>query len=352
LAQDLAKILGIEVNKVQIRTRGDGEVSIIDAICLLTGMEPHDAAQTLRNLRNFNPVGSRISHCQFPGERQRPTPVTDLSTLYEILMLLPGKRAAECRRKAAQLMIRYLGGDMSLIQEVEKMHHIQQRLAEEAPDHPLRAFGREVEADQSSGSEEPEIVHPEPEEVDPKGDYLYGMRVPGELGVLKVGRTIDVGRRERELSSGLVQTFRTVIIFVGAGPIEKNVHKILRDQQVSNEIFRVNAEELKEAVKAARLEYKREQNLMTLRPPSEEQPPNKRRRLAEDLDLEERQIALEHQKAKNALEIKERNQDLREREATFNQNLREREARFVMEMEERKLSLREREAQINKQLAE
>jgi hypothetical protein len=152
-------------------------------------------------------------------------------------------------------------------------------------------------------------------------------------------------------------------------------------------------EELKEAVKAARLEYKREQNLMTLRPPMEEQPPNKRRRLAEDLDLEERQIALEHQKAKNAREIKERDQDLREREATFNQNLREREAtfnqnlrereatfnqdlrerdatlrerdqnlrerdqnlrereaKFEIEMEERKLSLREREAKINNKI--
>lgn len=268
LAQDLAKALGIEVDEVQIRKTEDGEVSIIDAISLLTGMCSRDAVKALSRLIQYFPeVWTRCQHFIFSGQGQRPTPVSDLATLYEILMLLPGKRAAECRRKAAQLMIRYLGGDLSLIQEVEKMHHIQQRLAEEAPDHPLRAFGREVEADQSSGLEEPEIVHPEPEEVDPKGDYLYGMRVPGELGVLKVGRTIDVGRRERELSSGLVQQFRTVIIFVGAGPIEKNVHKILRDQQVSNEIFRVNVEDLKEAVKAARLEYKREQNLMTLRPP-------------------------------------------------------------------------------------
>ena len=61
-------------------------------------------------------------------------------------MLLQGRQAASVRRQAAELMCRYLGGDISLVDEVCTLRGIQNDLAVRAPNDPRRAFGEAVEA--------------------------------------------------------------------------------------------------------------------------------------------------------------------------------------------------------------
>jgi hypothetical protein len=227
------------------------------------------------------------------------------------------------------------------------------------------------------------------------------MRVPAQPDLLKVGRTKDVTKREQTLSCGQVQPFRTVVVFQGAGPLEKYVHKFMQSRQVQNEVFRVTPQELKEAVKLARMEYARDQILESLRvqtPASEQtdapgegggEPSNKRRRLIEDIDLEERQMALDHAKAMNALKLEEQRalmplnirgqeinirrqeMDLREREVVVKLQevsvkvqeagakmqeidmkerevgIKEREARLMMEVEEWKVKMLERTTQLH-----
>ena len=51
-------------------------------------------------------------HFLFPGRGQRETPVADVRGIVEVTMLLPGKRAAQVRRQAAELLVRYLGGHL------------------------------------------------------------------------------------------------------------------------------------------------------------------------------------------------------------------------------------------------
>jgi hypothetical protein len=268
--------------------------------------------------------------------------------------------AAQSRRQAAQLMIRYLGGDLSLIEEIEGNRQLQERLATEDPTNPLRIFGVAVEA--AMDLEPTEVIQPEDSEADPKGDFLYGMRVPGEPTVLKVGRTQDITKRERTLSCGQVQPFRATLVFPGAGPLEKHVHRRLRGHQVQNEVFRITPQMLKETVKFARIDYEREQYMEELRAqmsPSdsvddvEEREPtsNKRRRLAEDLEIERQQVALEHTKATNALELDERKMSLEERNMSLeerNMSLEERK----MSLQERKMSLREREVHLTMEIEE
>ena len=38
-------------------------------------------------------MGKTITHLKFPGRGQRETPVGDIYTVVELIMLLPGKRA-------------------------------------------------------------------------------------------------------------------------------------------------------------------------------------------------------------------------------------------------------------------
>jgi len=78
----------------------------------------------------------------FAGPGQRATRVTDVKGAVRIMLLLPGRAAARFRESTAHLLIRYLGGDESLVAEIRANAAIQQTLPDE---HPARAFGEAVE---------------------------------------------------------------------------------------------------------------------------------------------------------------------------------------------------------------
>lgn len=61
-------------------------------------------------------------------DKDKKTPVIDAKGLTKILMLLPGLRVADFRDKAADILVRYLGGDITLIPEIEKNNAIQESL--------------------------------------------------------------------------------------------------------------------------------------------------------------------------------------------------------------------------------
>jgi hypothetical protein len=65
--------------------------------------------------------------------------------MVEIIWQLPG--TAEFRRNCAQVCVRYLGGDLSLVDEITANRAAQQRLAWEDPSHPARLFGEAVESE-------------------------------------------------------------------------------------------------------------------------------------------------------------------------------------------------------------
>ena len=55
---------------------------------------------------------------KFRGQGQKRTDVADLRGAVELTFLLPGRHAARVRRQAAELLCRYLGGDLALVDEV------------------------------------------------------------------------------------------------------------------------------------------------------------------------------------------------------------------------------------------
>jgi hypothetical protein len=89
-------------------------------------------------------VGTYCTNWKFPGERQRETPVADARGIVEFSMLLPGRSAADFRKQAASVMVRYLGGDLSLVEEVASIRLAQERLPE---NHPARLLGHTVDSE-------------------------------------------------------------------------------------------------------------------------------------------------------------------------------------------------------------
>ncbi len=72
--------------------------------------------------------------------------MADVRGIVEIIMLLPGHTAARVRKQAAELLVRYLGGDLSIIDEVCALRGFQEQLAVHAQDDPRRVFGQAVES--------------------------------------------------------------------------------------------------------------------------------------------------------------------------------------------------------------
>ena len=67
-------------------------------------------------------------------------------------MLLQGHQAARVRRQAAELLCRFLGGDLAIVDEVCAIRGFQEQLAADRPDDPRRIFGEAVEAAASGSS--------------------------------------------------------------------------------------------------------------------------------------------------------------------------------------------------------
>ena len=105
-------------------------------------------------------VSAKCTDVKFPDSRgrkgQRNTKVTDVCGIVEVVMLLPGRHAAQVRRQAAELLVRYLGGDVALVDEVCRNRGFQEALAVARPVDPRRVFGEAVEA--ASGSVSPVLT--------------------------------------------------------------------------------------------------------------------------------------------------------------------------------------------------
>ena len=117
-------------------------VSVYDAIIVMTGnKKARDVWYSLCEVHSD--VAALAGNFKFPGQGQRDTPVVGAKGLVTIMNLLQGERAAKFRAAEADVLVRYLGGDLSLIQEVQGIRQAQQQLPQ---DHPARIFGEQVEA--------------------------------------------------------------------------------------------------------------------------------------------------------------------------------------------------------------
>ena len=121
-------------------------VAVYDVIAAITGLPTSsNCSQAWARLKEHHP--EVITFCddfQFPGQGQRPTPVCDARGITEIIMLLPGTAAAQFRKRSADVVVKFLGGCPSLVEEIAANRLAQENLPE---DHPMRLFGETVESE-------------------------------------------------------------------------------------------------------------------------------------------------------------------------------------------------------------
>ncbi len=122
-------------------------VAATDIIKATTKTTQQNASQQWLRLKSDHPeTTSGTCSFRFPGRRGLAAEVVDIPTALQIIMLLPGRAAAALRLKASVLLVRFLGGDLSLIAEIYDMNALQEHLREHWPEHPLVRFREAVEA--------------------------------------------------------------------------------------------------------------------------------------------------------------------------------------------------------------
>ena len=115
----LAALLGNAVVPIRKTKELPPRVSIYDVIAAVTGLTGNHAGKAYRDLAmKYSEVHSIGVNFRFPGRGQRDTPVCEVRGIVEIIMILPGRHAAQVRKQAADLLCRWLGGDLSLVDEV------------------------------------------------------------------------------------------------------------------------------------------------------------------------------------------------------------------------------------------
>lgn len=119
------------------------KVSVYDLIEVVTEQCPNASRKIyLRIISENQEVAALCSHLKFSGAGQRPTPVTDARGVVTILNLLPGRKAAAFRAASANVMVRFMGGDLTIIAEIQRNAEAQQNIPD---NHPARLFGSDVE---------------------------------------------------------------------------------------------------------------------------------------------------------------------------------------------------------------
>ncbi len=145
-------MLSLEAITEHVRKTPDGLLSVYDVIAAVKECSQTYAGQVYSRLlaEERVPEFPRVLLLQNAGAEKRggcrsSTPVADARGIVQLVWALPGK--SEFRRQCADVCVRYLGGDPTLVEEIFKNRAAQEALAKEQPNHPARVFGEAVESE-------------------------------------------------------------------------------------------------------------------------------------------------------------------------------------------------------------
>jgi hypothetical protein len=333
LRKHLAGLMKIPLAQIgRIRMTPDKQPALVDVISIIARLDKDAAAHYLRRVTEVSPnVSTACTNIHFPGRGQRPTPVAqNLKVLIQVIFLLPGQQAALVRQAAAEVFVRFMGGDLSLIGEVQRIHEVQAFLREHEPDHPMRVFGEAVGSSAASAEAavapappappapplrvppNPIIVRVEDSIGLPGSDHLYAASRL-EDNILKIGVSKDVVERMPELSRSFQAGYALQAVWPGEAALEEIVLEKLKPYKAtvgsSREHFdaRVTLDFLSQMVDHARALYRTKMELAALASSSFEQ---RKRELEVQEDLKDRalkrrreELALEAERARAELAI-------------------------------------------------
>jgi very-short-patch-repair endonuclease len=115
---DIVEITEGTTNQIRKTNEMPPRVSVYDVISAMNGKSIKDATVYWINLKKKYPEVSNniLSHFKFPGQGQRPTPVTDARGIVDIIKLLPGINPHDANTFGKRLA-KYIGVDPDFVQD-------------------------------------------------------------------------------------------------------------------------------------------------------------------------------------------------------------------------------------------
>ena len=142
LMASMAQLDEDSVQQIRKTAEDPPRVAVYDVLQVVTGCSAKDCTHIYARVSAGYPeVLVGCQNFKFSGRGQRETPVADARAIVDIIMVLPGRAAARVRKEAANVLVRYLGGDVSLVREIMANRQLQ---AELEPEHPATIFGQSV----------------------------------------------------------------------------------------------------------------------------------------------------------------------------------------------------------------
>ena len=125
LDKNLNTIISIDFETTEetpfnVRINSDDQISVLDVVEHVTKQSRGATRKSFSNyLKGNSEVEDSVLSFKFKGRGQNNTPVTDVNTILTIIMNLPGKMAQGYRKKFASILIRVLGGDETLHEQID-----------------------------------------------------------------------------------------------------------------------------------------------------------------------------------------------------------------------------------------
>ena len=108
----------VQGRDANVRVTDDGLLYAVDLAMVVTGHNRDDAGKSLRRLSDEIFQSDKFADRQISRHGGHKTKLVSFEHAIELIMVLPGKIAKETRAKFASIIRRYLGGDKSLIVEI------------------------------------------------------------------------------------------------------------------------------------------------------------------------------------------------------------------------------------------
>ena len=139
---DQAGFFEFENRKIRKTSETPQRVSVYDLIAAITDQDANNARTSFKRLKQeHSEVAAICSYFKFSGSGQRETPVAEAKGAVIIMNLLSGHKAAEFRKACAGIIVRYLGGDETLVGEIKHNQALQETAGET---NPVSFFGEAV----------------------------------------------------------------------------------------------------------------------------------------------------------------------------------------------------------------
>lgn len=207
----------------------DELLHVIPFVMVVSGKDRNNAGRDLRDLKDEFFHSTKIVERQLSTHGGPKTKLISFRDAIELVMVLPGKIARKTRKQFVEIIVRYLDGDETMCQEIQKNNAIGKVES-------YLSFCEKLVEDVQKYDKEP-----------PQAGYIYATKSPAFPGLIKIGRTSCVHDRLLRLNTSCAPAPHVIVAMAPTLDMkrdEKTVHAFFSDARREGEFFQIQDDDV------------------------------------------------------------------------------------------------------------